>query len=73
MVKKLYMASTSTFVVNLMNELVEKFCKCRKWSGRQTFVFICQVKCFFIHLFGFVGVVIRMKAGISSWNSSVIY
>ncbi|XP_071660351.1 serine/threonine-protein phosphatase 4 regulatory subunit 1 isoform X7 [Patagioenas fasciata] len=42
MVKKLYMASTSTFVVNLMNELVEKFCKCRKWSGRQTFVFICQ-------------------------------
>ncbi|XP_051466609.1 serine/threonine-protein phosphatase 4 regulatory subunit 1 isoform X3 [Apus apus] len=42
MVKKLYMASTSTFVVDLMNELVEKFCKCPKWSGRQTFVFICQ-------------------------------
>ncbi|XP_069709974.1 serine/threonine-protein phosphatase 4 regulatory subunit 1 isoform X3 [Phaenicophaeus curvirostris] len=42
MVKKLYMASTSTFVVDLMNELVEKFCRCRKWSGRQTFVFICQ-------------------------------
>ncbi|XP_074998181.1 serine/threonine-protein phosphatase 4 regulatory subunit 1 isoform X6 [Calonectris borealis] len=42
MVKKLYMASTSTFVIDLMNELVEKFCRCRKWSGRQTFVFICQ-------------------------------
>ncbi|XP_030301367.1 serine/threonine-protein phosphatase 4 regulatory subunit 1 isoform X5 [Calypte anna] len=42
MVKKLYMASTSTFVVDLMNELVEKFCRCPKWSGRQTFVFICQ-------------------------------
>ncbi|NXD52076.1 PP4R1 phosphatase, partial [Corvus moneduloides] len=42
MVKKLYMASTPTFVVDLMNELVEKFCRCHKWSGRQTFVFICQ-------------------------------
>ncbi|KFR06443.1 Serine/threonine-protein phosphatase 4 regulatory subunit 1, partial [Opisthocomus hoazin] len=42
MVKKLYMASPSTFVINLMNELVEKFCRCQKWSGRQTFVFICQ-------------------------------
>ncbi|NXT46771.1 PP4R1 phosphatase, partial [Pluvianellus socialis] len=52
MVKKLYMASTSTFVIDLMNELVEKFCRCHKWSGRQTFVFICQVKCLFVHLFG---------------------
>uniref|UniRef100_A0A8C0U2N4 Serine/threonine-protein phosphatase 4 regulatory subunit 1 n=1 Tax=Cyanistes caeruleus TaxID=156563 RepID=A0A8C0U2N4_CYACU len=43
MVKKLYMASTPTFVVDLMNELVEKFCRCHKWSGRQTFVFICQM------------------------------
>ncbi|XP_067403893.1 serine/threonine-protein phosphatase 4 regulatory subunit 1 isoform X2 [Emydura macquarii macquarii] len=42
MVKKQYMASTPTFVVDLMNELVEKFCRCPKWSGRQTFVFICQ-------------------------------
>uniref|UniRef100_A0A8C3TC62 Serine/threonine-protein phosphatase 4 regulatory subunit 1 n=1 Tax=Chelydra serpentina TaxID=8475 RepID=A0A8C3TC62_CHESE len=41
-VKKLHMASTSTFVVDFMNELVEKFCRCPKWSGRQTFVFICQ-------------------------------
>lgn len=44
MVKKLYMASTPTFMVDLMNELVEKFCRCQKWSGRQTFVFICQVR-----------------------------
>uniref|UniRef100_A0A8C0GF14 Serine/threonine-protein phosphatase 4 regulatory subunit 1 n=1 Tax=Chelonoidis abingdonii TaxID=106734 RepID=A0A8C0GF14_CHEAB len=42
MIKKLHMASTSAFVVDLMNELIEKFCRCPKWSGRQTFVFICQ-------------------------------
>ncbi|XP_064006285.1 serine/threonine-protein phosphatase 4 regulatory subunit 1 isoform X4 [Pogoniulus pusillus] len=42
MVKKLYVSSTSTFVVDLTNELVEKFCRCPKWSGRQTFIFICQ-------------------------------
>lgn len=55
MVKKLYMASTPTFVVDLMNELVEKFCRCHKWSGRQTFVFICQVKCLFIYILGGLG------------------
>ncbi|KAH0617817.1 hypothetical protein JD844_016435 [Phrynosoma platyrhinos] len=42
MVKKLYNDPTSTFVIDLMNELVERFCRCPKWSGRQTFVFICQ-------------------------------
>ncbi|XP_077208868.1 serine/threonine-protein phosphatase 4 regulatory subunit 1 isoform X2 [Paroedura picta] len=42
MVKKLYNAPTPTFVVDLMNELVERFCRCQKWSGRQAFVFICQ-------------------------------
>ncbi|XP_042320365.1 serine/threonine-protein phosphatase 4 regulatory subunit 1 [Sceloporus undulatus] len=42
MVKKLYNDPMSTFVVDLMNELVERFCRCPKWSGRQTFVFICQ-------------------------------
>ncbi|XP_060099996.1 serine/threonine-protein phosphatase 4 regulatory subunit 1 isoform X1 [Heteronotia binoei] len=42
MVKKLYNSPTPTFVVDLMNELVEKFCRCPKWSGRQAFVFICQ-------------------------------
>ncbi|XP_053103333.1 serine/threonine-protein phosphatase 4 regulatory subunit 1 isoform X3 [Hemicordylus capensis] len=42
MVKQLYNAPTPTFVVDLMNELVEKFCRCSKWSGRQAFVFICQ-------------------------------
>ncbi|XP_074843552.1 serine/threonine-protein phosphatase 4 regulatory subunit 1 isoform X2 [Carettochelys insculpta] len=42
MIKKLHMASTSTFVLDLMTELVEKFCRCQRWSGRQTFVYICQ-------------------------------
>ncbi|XP_029446852.1 serine/threonine-protein phosphatase 4 regulatory subunit 1 isoform X2 [Rhinatrema bivittatum] len=42
MVKKLNMASTPTFAVDLMSELVERFCCSPKWSGRQTFVFICQ-------------------------------
>ncbi|XP_061451381.1 serine/threonine-protein phosphatase 4 regulatory subunit 1 isoform X3 [Rhineura floridana] len=42
MVKKLYNTPPPTFVVDLMNELVERFCRCPKWSGRQTFVFICQ-------------------------------
>ncbi|XP_048363126.1 serine/threonine-protein phosphatase 4 regulatory subunit 1 [Sphaerodactylus townsendi] len=42
MVKKLYSAPTPTFVVDLMNELVERFYRCPKWSGRQAFVFICQ-------------------------------
>ncbi|XP_053252503.1 serine/threonine-protein phosphatase 4 regulatory subunit 1 isoform X2 [Podarcis raffonei] len=42
MVKKLYSAPPPTFVVDLMNELVETFCRCQKWSGRQTFAFICQ-------------------------------
>ncbi|XP_078247648.1 serine/threonine-protein phosphatase 4 regulatory subunit 1 isoform X2 [Pogona vitticeps] len=42
MVKKLYNDPTTTFVIDFMNELVERFCRCPKWSGRQTFVFICQ-------------------------------
>ncbi|KAJ7338685.1 hypothetical protein JRQ81_012587 [Phrynocephalus forsythii] len=42
MVKKLYNDPTPTFAIDLMNELVERFCRCLKWSGRQTFVFICQ-------------------------------
>lgn len=57
MVKKLYMASTPTFVVDLMKELVEKFCRSHKWSGRQTFVFICQVKCLSIYILLFCFVV----------------
>ncbi|KAJ6662207.1 hypothetical protein lerEdw1_012674 [Lerista edwardsae] len=43
MVKKLYNAPTPTYAVDLMNELVERFCRCPKWSGRQAFVFICQM------------------------------
>lgn len=60
MVKKLYMASTPTFVIDLMNELVAKFCRCHKWSGRQTFVFICQVKCLFIYLLGVAGTLVSL-------------
>ncbi|XP_075069393.1 serine/threonine-protein phosphatase 4 regulatory subunit 1 isoform X2 [Mixophyes fleayi] len=42
MVKKLYFAPSPTLVLDLMNKLVEQFCRSAKWSGRQTFVFICQ-------------------------------
>ncbi|XP_006876295.1 PREDICTED: serine/threonine-protein phosphatase 4 regulatory subunit 1-like [Chrysochloris asiatica] len=42
MVKKLYMATPPTFGVDLINELVENFGRCPKWSGRQAFVFVCQ-------------------------------
>ncbi|XP_069469482.1 serine/threonine-protein phosphatase 4 regulatory subunit 1 isoform X2 [Ambystoma mexicanum] len=42
MLKKLYVTSTSTFALDLMSELVERFCRSPKWSARQTFVFICQ-------------------------------
>lgn len=43
MVKKLHMATPPTFGVELINELVENFGRCPKWSGRQAFVFVCQV------------------------------
>ncbi|XP_060056671.1 serine/threonine-protein phosphatase 4 regulatory subunit 1 isoform X1 [Erinaceus europaeus] len=42
MVKKLHMAAPPTFGVDLINELVENFGRCPKWSGRQAFVFVCQ-------------------------------
>ncbi|XP_046527301.1 serine/threonine-protein phosphatase 4 regulatory subunit 1 isoform X6 [Equus quagga] len=42
MVKKLHMATPPTFGVDLINELVESFGRCPKWSGRQAFVFVCQ-------------------------------
>ncbi|XP_073535140.1 serine/threonine-protein phosphatase 4 regulatory subunit 1 isoform X3 [Phyllobates terribilis] len=42
MVKKLYLAPTPTLALDLMNKLVEQFCRSSKWSGRQSFVFICQ-------------------------------
>lgn len=44
MVKKLHMATPPTFGVDLINELVENFGRCPKWSGRQAFVFVCQVR-----------------------------
>uniref|UniRef100_A0A5F4WI12 Serine/threonine-protein phosphatase 4 regulatory subunit 1 n=1 Tax=Callithrix jacchus TaxID=9483 RepID=A0A5F4WI12_CALJA len=42
MVKKLHAATPPTFGVDLINELVENFGRCPKWSGRQAFVFVCQ-------------------------------
>ncbi|XP_069072654.1 serine/threonine-protein phosphatase 4 regulatory subunit 1 isoform X1 [Pleurodeles waltl] len=42
MLKKLYLATSPTFAIDLMSELVERFCRSPKWSCRQTFVFICQ-------------------------------
>ncbi|KAM8966915.1 serine/threonine-protein phosphatase 4 regulatory subunit 1 [Pelodytes ibericus] len=42
MVKNLYQAPTPTLVLDLIDKLVEQFCRSSKWSGRQTFVFICQ-------------------------------
>ncbi|XP_004421136.1 PREDICTED: serine/threonine-protein phosphatase 4 regulatory subunit 1 [Ceratotherium simum simum] len=42
MVKKLHTATPPTFAVDLINELVENFGRCPKWSGRQAFVFVCQ-------------------------------
>ncbi|XP_064409633.1 serine/threonine-protein phosphatase 4 regulatory subunit 1 isoform X3 [Latimeria chalumnae] len=42
MIKKLYLAPVQTLAVDCMKELVEKFCHCSKWSGRQSFVFVCQ-------------------------------
>ncbi|XP_071458579.1 serine/threonine-protein phosphatase 4 regulatory subunit 1 isoform X2 [Marmota flaviventris] len=42
MVKKLHMATPPTFGMDLINELVENFGRCPKWSGRQAFVFVCQ-------------------------------
>jgi hypothetical protein len=43
MLKKLHMETPETFGVSLINELVEDFCKCTKWSGRQSFVYICDI------------------------------
>ena len=43
MVKKLHTATPPTFGVDLIRELVENFGRCPKWSGRQAFVFVCQV------------------------------
>ncbi|KAK1173717.1 hypothetical protein AOXY_G3899 [Acipenser oxyrinchus oxyrinchus] len=39
-IKKL--SSDSALVADFMAELVDKFCHCSKWSGRQAFAFVCQ-------------------------------
>ena len=47
MMKKLhYTATPPTFGVDLINELVENFGRCPKWSGWQAFVFVCQTASF---------------------------
>eukprot|EP00069_Balaena_mysticetus_P021944 bmy_14055T0 len=43
MVRKLHRAAPPTFGVDLIRELVESFGRCPRWSGRQAFVFVCQV------------------------------
>lgn len=42
MIRKCYAASTPALAVDLISELVDKFCHSVKWSGRQAFVFVCQ-------------------------------
>ncbi|XP_078397132.1 serine/threonine-protein phosphatase 4 regulatory subunit 1-like isoform X1 [Cetorhinus maximus] len=42
MIRKFYATSTPALAVDLIHELVDKFCHCVKWSGRQAFVFVCQ-------------------------------
>ncbi|XP_067887344.1 serine/threonine-protein phosphatase 4 regulatory subunit 1 isoform X2 [Heterodontus francisci] len=42
MIRKFYATSTPALAVDLIHELVDKFCHCTKWSGRQAFVFVCQ-------------------------------
>ncbi|XP_073908754.1 serine/threonine-protein phosphatase 4 regulatory subunit 1-like [Castor canadensis] len=42
MVMKLHRETPVTFGVDFLNELVENFGRCPKWSGWQAFVFICQ-------------------------------
>uniref|UniRef100_UPI00398E8ABC serine/threonine-protein phosphatase 4 regulatory subunit 1-like isoform X2 n=1 Tax=Pristiophorus japonicus TaxID=55135 RepID=UPI00398E8ABC len=42
MIRKFYAVSTPALAVDFITELVDKFCHCAKWSGRQAFVFVCQ-------------------------------
>lgn len=42
MVRKLHRAAPPTFGADLIQELVESFGRCPRWSGRQAFVFVCQ-------------------------------
>ncbi|OWK01837.1 hypothetical protein Celaphus_00017718, partial [Cervus elaphus hippelaphus] len=42
MVRKLHQAAPPTFGADLIQELVESFGRCPRWSGRQAFVFVCQ-------------------------------
>ncbi|XP_043922486.1 serine/threonine-protein phosphatase 4 regulatory subunit 1 isoform X1 [Protopterus annectens] len=42
MIRKLHCSASVPLMINFLHELIDKFCCCSKWSGRQTFVFICQ-------------------------------
>ncbi|XP_069778496.1 serine/threonine-protein phosphatase 4 regulatory subunit 1-like isoform X3 [Narcine bancroftii] len=42
MIKKFYATSAPALAVDLIDELVDKFCHNVKWSGRQAFVFVCR-------------------------------
>ncbi|XP_072425951.1 serine/threonine-protein phosphatase 4 regulatory subunit 1 isoform X1 [Chiloscyllium punctatum] len=42
MIRKFYASATPALAVDLIHELVDKFCHSVKWSGRQAFVFVCQ-------------------------------
>jgi serine/threonine-protein phosphatase 4 regulatory subunit 1 len=44
MVRKLHTETPLTLTVYLINELVKNFERCPKWSGRQAFVYICQME-----------------------------
>lgn len=44
MPRKLYTMISPTFRVDVINELVDNFGKCLKWSSQQAFAFVCQVR-----------------------------
>ncbi|XP_041923889.1 serine/threonine-protein phosphatase 4 regulatory subunit 1 isoform X1 [Alosa sapidissima] len=37
------LSTCPSLLVDFLSELVEKFCHCPKWSGRQAFAFVCQL------------------------------
>ncbi|CDQ67210.1 unnamed protein product [Oncorhynchus mykiss] len=43
-------ASCQVLLADFLSELVDKFCHSHKWSGRQAFTFVCQVRTSSLHL-----------------------
>ncbi|XP_063062803.1 serine/threonine-protein phosphatase 4 regulatory subunit 1 isoform X1 [Engraulis encrasicolus] len=37
------LSTCPSLLVDFLSELVDKFCHCPKWSGRQAFAFVCQL------------------------------